>query len=58
MDRRTLRIWDRSEGKMKWEDFYMDEFDTKEQFAEAVTEYALGMYEFVMGGKPNDEDDE
>lgn len=57
MDRRTLRIYDRIGGKMRYEDWYMDEYDSKEQFADMIREFAIGAYEIVMDNKPEDEDD-
>lgn len=58
VDKRTLRIWDRVEGRMRSEDFYMDEYEDKQQFVDAVVEYATYMYEVIMEGKPDDSDDE
>jgi hypothetical protein len=57
VDKRTIRIWDRAEGRMKSQDFYMDEFEDKHLFAEAVMEYATGIFEAVMEGKPDDSDE-
>lgn len=56
MDKYTLVLTDRATGKIHSKEFYMDEFVSKDQFADAVREYALGVYEFVMEGNDDTAD--
>lgn len=56
MDKYTLVITDKATGKIHTEEFYMDDFVSKDQFAEAVMEYALGVYEFAMEGNDGNDD--